>query len=184
LINIYYKILELEEGASLSEIKKAYRRLAKMYHPDKNHSKDASDFFIIVNEAYEILLKWHSEKTKIETNKSNSEPFNKEQWIKNERIKARKRATENAKKRFEEFQKSKIYRTAMAFSTLTDFVFMFISIVIIVSPIIYTYQHGLDPKRIEMEITAIIAAIILGFTMFFILIKQQITNLLNRKLTD
>jgi hypothetical protein len=51
----YYKILEIEFGADALTIKKAYRRLALIYHPDKNKATDASIYFIELTEAYEIL---------------------------------------------------------------------------------------------------------------------------------
>ena len=52
----YYEVLELQKGASEDEIKKAYRRLAKKYHPDMNPGdKDAEVKFKEVNEAYSIL---------------------------------------------------------------------------------------------------------------------------------
>ena len=40
-----YKTLEINEGASEAEIKKAYRKLARKYHPDVNKDKDAEDKF-------------------------------------------------------------------------------------------------------------------------------------------
>lgn len=52
----YYKILEVERTASQEQIKKAYRKLAVKYHPDKNPGdKAAEDKFKEVAEAYEIL---------------------------------------------------------------------------------------------------------------------------------
>lgn len=52
----YYKTLGISKGASDAEIKKAYRKLAMKYHPDKNQGdKSAEDKFKTVNEAYEIL---------------------------------------------------------------------------------------------------------------------------------
>ena len=52
----YYKILEIEPSATLTEIKKAYRRLAQQYHPDKNASKEyALTYFAEIKEAYEVL---------------------------------------------------------------------------------------------------------------------------------
>ena len=59
-----YKILELENGASIEEIKNAYRRLAKKYHPDLNKSVGAKEKFKKVNNAYNLLLKYF-EKNKI-----------------------------------------------------------------------------------------------------------------------
>lgn len=52
----YYEILGLKKGASEDEIKKAYRRLAKAYHPDLHpDDKQAEASFKEVNEAYEVL---------------------------------------------------------------------------------------------------------------------------------
>ena len=49
----YYKILNVEKNATQEEIKKAYRKLALKYHPDK--SKDNGDHFKKINEAYSVL---------------------------------------------------------------------------------------------------------------------------------
>jgi DnaJ-class molecular chaperone len=51
----YYKILGLSKGASDDDIKKAYRKLALKYHPDKNKEPGAEEKFKEVAEAYEIL---------------------------------------------------------------------------------------------------------------------------------
>jgi hypothetical protein len=51
----YYAVLELQPNASLEEIKKAYRRLALLYHPDKNSDTDAKEKFQQISEAYQIL---------------------------------------------------------------------------------------------------------------------------------
>jgi len=51
-----YRILELPQGASLDDIKSAYRRLARKYHPDVNQSDPkATEKFREVKEAYDIL---------------------------------------------------------------------------------------------------------------------------------
>ncbi len=51
----YYEILGVNRDAKESEIKSAYRKLARKYHPDVNKQKGASDKFKDINEAYEVL---------------------------------------------------------------------------------------------------------------------------------
>ncbi len=52
----YYEILEVGRSASFEEIKKAYRKLALKYHPDRNPGdKEAEEKFKLINEAYQVL---------------------------------------------------------------------------------------------------------------------------------
>jgi len=51
----YYEILGLKRNATSSEIKSAYRKLARKFHPDVNKSKEAEEKFKDINEAYEVL---------------------------------------------------------------------------------------------------------------------------------
>ncbi|XP_041860858.1 dnaJ homolog subfamily C member 22 [Melanotaenia boesemani] len=53
------QVLSLETEASLEEISRNYRELAKTWHPDHNPSKDAEAMFMKIQDAYEVLLRWH-----------------------------------------------------------------------------------------------------------------------------
>lgn len=51
----YYSILGVRPSASEQEIKRAYRKLAVQYHPDKNPDPEAENIFKTINEAYDVL---------------------------------------------------------------------------------------------------------------------------------
>ncbi|ARK29313.1 molecular chaperone DnaJ [Halalkalibacter krulwichiae] len=51
----YYEVLGVDQNASVDEVKKAYRKLARKYHPDVNKEADATDKFKEVKEAYDTL---------------------------------------------------------------------------------------------------------------------------------
>jgi len=51
----YYKVLGVSRDATPDEIKKAYRKLALKYHPDRNNSNNAEEQFKKISEAYEVL---------------------------------------------------------------------------------------------------------------------------------
>lgn len=51
----YYEILGVKRDATEAEIKSAYRKLARKYHPDVNKTKEAEEKFKEINEAYEVL---------------------------------------------------------------------------------------------------------------------------------
>jgi DnaJ-class molecular chaperone len=51
----YFEILEVDKSASQADIKKAYRRLAAKFHPDRNKSEDAIERFQSIQESYSVL---------------------------------------------------------------------------------------------------------------------------------
>ena len=51
----YYEILDVTRKSSIQDIKLAYRKLAKKYHPDTNKSELAETMFKDINEAYATL---------------------------------------------------------------------------------------------------------------------------------
>lgn len=54
-IKNYYQILNVSQTATQEEIKKAFRTLAKQYHPDVNPNRDANEIMQQITEAYEVL---------------------------------------------------------------------------------------------------------------------------------
>ena len=53
---IYLDLFNLNENASLEEIKKRFRELAKEFHPDRNKENNAHERFLLIKEAYEYLI--------------------------------------------------------------------------------------------------------------------------------
>ena len=51
----YYAILEVSQHATYQEIRRSYRKLARKYHPDRNHSSFSEDMIKKINAAFEIL---------------------------------------------------------------------------------------------------------------------------------
>jgi molecular chaperone DnaJ len=72
-MNRYYEVLGIKKGASDEEIKKAYRKMSKKYHPDVNKDEGAAEKMAEVNEAYGVLS--GKEKPKQEPNRGGGNPF-------------------------------------------------------------------------------------------------------------
>lgn len=89
----YYRILGVPENASEEQIKKAYRVLARKYHPDVNPASDAAENFIRVTEAYEILIGQRKAPKTTITHQRSAEDI------------ARERAKAYAQMRYAEFRK-------------------------------------------------------------------------------
>ncbi len=101
--NEYLKTLNLPNNASEKEIKRAYRELAKKYHPDISNLPDSKAKFIEISEAYEMLLNYPDKP--IEQNFEDYFDFDFEQAFYKT---AQERAKENAHKNFETFKKNNL----------------------------------------------------------------------------
>jgi len=193
----YYRVLGLRQGAGLPEIKRAYRTKAKMYHPDINKSETAANKFIEVNEAYEFLIRLKEHKAYASSARSSSQRRSRtysqrqgrssreddlfREWMQRERQKARARAARAARKRYEDFKKSRIYRTSQVISAVYDYIFVFVGILIIISSLIGLFTQPRNNDLLQQHqheawaghIVATIALVVIG-TVFIIFASLNI----------
>lgn len=182
----YYKILDLPSDSSVEEIKKAYRKKARLLHPDINQAPDARDQFICATEAYEFLLANHQ---KIKTDE---EAFIKamEEWRKYRRHRSRKKATVYAHTPYSTFKNTRFYRTTRLFDGTTILFSFGISIMVLIYTIygyIYRLRHPL-PGLEKPSVFTFVMLILLGITFFsisFIYLKAYLdTSRRKRKNRD
>ena len=98
----YHKILGLNKDAGPDNIKRAYRHLAKKYHPDINKAPDAHDQFILISEAYEILINRDLHEFYIHRETARDPRFMRAQYEK-AREEARESARRYARMKYEKF---------------------------------------------------------------------------------
>lgn len=97
----YFNILGLPENASKAQVKRAYRKLALEYHPDRNSSPDAHERFLQITEAYEMLTGVRKRKNpfvRYYRKTYQDESFRRQT--------ARERARQQARMQYEEFCKN------------------------------------------------------------------------------
>jgi curved DNA-binding protein CbpA len=123
----YYSLLDLKVGSSDDEIKRAYRKKAREFHPDLNHSGTAMDMFIRVTEAYEFLMS-HSGSRNPDKESYNSVV---EEWNSHQRDMARKRAKAYARSSYIKFKNTRFYKTTRIFDGTTIIFSLIIAIGII-----------------------------------------------------
>ena len=165
-LNDYYRVLELSPEASVEEIKKAYRKKARQFHPDINHGADAKELFILITEAYDFLLSYH------ERIRSDEEAYYKamEEWRKYRQVRSRKRATAYARAPYSTFKNTKFYKTTRIFDGTAIIYGFIISIMVIVYTIIgYFYRlHHPIPGFEKPSVFAFVMLLILGIVFFII----------------
>lgn len=169
-ITEYYNILEIPCSASVEEIKTAYRKKARLYHPDINHDPDAKDKFISVTEAYEFLLSYH-EKTK-DDEKAYQQAM--DDWRKYRQDRSRRRATAYARTSYQTFTKTKFYKSTRIFDG-TRIIYSFLISLLIISYTIYGYIYRLHhpwrdekPSLFSFILLLIIGMIFLVFSLTYL----------------
>lgn len=174
-ISDYYRILGLNPGCTLEDIKKAYRARAREYHPDINHSPEAKDIFILVTEAYEFLITYNKKEL------TDEEAYKKamDDWRKYRQDRSRQKARVYARTSYVRFKNSRFYKTTRILDGTTIISsFVFAVIVLIYSVIGYFYRlHHPIPGVEDPTITSLILYLLLGmilFTVSFIYLKAFI----------
>jgi hypothetical protein len=135
----------------MKEIKEAFRRKAKAFHPDINKSEDAHEHFLDINEAYNYLSDLHARGFDNSTDQTAMDEYYR-QWAANERQYARARAAHRARMKFEEFKNSPAYKTTSILSHLLDYFLMFIGVFIIIAGALNLYIQGLYISENDREV--------------------------------
>lgn len=162
---IYYEILGVSKAAGIQQIKFAYRRLAKKFHPDISKDPDAHEKFILVNEAYEFLTELKLKEIRTSQNTSQTPPTEEiyRQWLKRERMKARARAAQEARRKFNEFRESPIYKTTQIIFTFYDILSIIIGFLILLAIVAGILISADSPEGITAsDIVAFIFLCFLG----------------------
>jgi hypothetical protein len=165
----YFQVLGIPETADRGDVKRAYRELAKEWHPDRNSDPKAPAAFILINEAYEFLLDDSRREShrlgratdeRAEAIRRMREERYKE-WVEQSRKAARERAASHAKQSFDQFQGSRLYRTAMVLNRLYDYLFLGLGCVIVAVPILVMNRPAEEREKFTSTTYAT-----MGLTMF------------------
>jgi hypothetical protein len=144
--NNYYDLLEIPKNATLEQIRKAYRRKAKQYHPDVSGQSNAHMHFLILRQAYETLMDANKRHLYDMAMISNSEHLlTYAQWKEIERRKIEaleEEAYQAFMKRKEHFQQSTFFKPAKALLYVAPFFFyvLGISILLVCLWLMWTYH--------------------------------------------
>jgi hypothetical protein len=120
----YYDILGVNSTTRLPQLKAAYRRKAKLLHPDINTSPDSNAKFILLNEAYRCLTEQHHSRPFYEREKA---PAPKQRSTDERRMRmenARKQTEQRERRKAESFRRSRFYFAVVALHALMDYMIL------------------------------------------------------------
>jgi hypothetical protein len=158
----YFRILGLPENSTAEDIKKAYRKMARQYHPDINHDPGARDLFIQATEAYEFLM------TYIERAKRRDQAFQDamEEWRKYRQQRSREKARVYARTSYIKFRNTKFYRSTRILDATGIIIGFAISVLVIVYTIygfLWRVKNPL-PHEKSPPVVTFLMLLLLGFT--------------------
>ena len=180
VLSEYYNILGLPVNSSIEEIKKAYRKKARLYHPDINHQPDAIDKFIRITEAYDFLI------SNLENRELNDEEYFMivEEWRKYRQDRSRQRAHYFARSSYVRFKSTKYYKSTKVLNA-TPVIFNFVIALLVLANTIVGYILKLknpEPGEEKRTLLSFILLLTLSFILLsvsFLYLKSYIAN--NRK---
>ncbi len=163
-ISDYYEILGITSSSTLDEIKRAYRKKAREFHPDINPDPEAKDLFIAVTEAYEFLMTYRQKTL------SDQEAYDQamEDWRKYRQDRSRYRARAYARAPYHKFRDTNFYKTTRIFDGTTIILSMIISILVLSMTIfgyIYRIHHPI-PGLKDPTVTMLIIFTLFGMSLF------------------
>jgi hypothetical protein len=186
ILSEYYNILGLPANSSIEEIKKAYRKKARLYHPDINHQPDAKDRFIRITEAYDFLIANH------ENRELNDEEYFRivEEWRKYRQDRSRQRAHYFAQNSYVRFKNTQYYKSTRILNTVPVIFNFVIAILVLANTILGFILKLKNPEPGEENHTLLsfillltVSVILLSFS--FLYLKSYIaTNKKHRKKKD
>jgi hypothetical protein len=177
LISEYYAILGLPVNSSVEEIKKAYRKKARLYHPDINHEPEARDKFIEATEAYDFLIENRGRDILDEQDYFRIV----DEWRKYRQDRSRKRAQYYATSSFERFKNSKYYKSTKILNISTiifNFAIALMVLIFTVFGYILRVRNPL-PEDKHPPVFAFILLLIICFVLFsvsFLSLKSYING--------
>lgn len=178
----YFEVLGISEVADQAEVKRAYRKLAKEWHPDKSSSPRSAEVFILINEAYQFLLdddRRASHRLRPGSSARRAQQKRREErykaWVDKQQYEARKRAAEQARNSYDEFLSSRLYRTAMAMNRAYDYVFFALAGVICLTPLFVLFSPPTSGSQREgMEYVTICMTFMMGGIFMYFIWKNLI----------
>lgn len=178
-INEYYSLLGLNPGASVAEIKKAYRKKVMQYHPDRNADPRASSMFIRITEAYQYLISIPAQQKAREEERQNY--YNA--WVEYRREEARKKAESYAKESYAKFRESELYKsTTYIDGRIIGFGFGLSFFIIGYTIFGYTYRVAMAESAHEMpSVPLMILSLAVGLVFLVITILYYLAWIEDRK---
>lgn len=180
----YYRILGVGRNADVSEVKTAFRSLARRSHPDVDKSPGAKERFVAILEAYEVLADENSrsayDRQQNLYHRRNDILERKEEayrdWFIRYQNQAREKARKASDSTFNDFLNSPVYKTAMVLSRVYNYVFMFIGIFMIIGPMVLWHFQDI-PEEMKRPFWTLFfpAALGVGFTygIWYFLFKHK-----------